>query len=107
MPAAEARVAIAMPGRYLTQLCKHFRHRRPVTLAEGQGRIDFADGTCTLAAEEAVLVLRVTAAEAAAMPALQDVVARHLLRFAFRDPPEIRWVPATEPEAAPSSPVAG
>ncbi|HTW26657.1 MAG TPA: DUF2218 domain-containing protein [Acetobacteraceae bacterium] len=93
--AAEARIAIATPRRYLAQLCKHFQHRLPVTLEEDRGDIAFPAGTCTLAAEDETLVLRVTAADAAALAQVEDVVARHLLRFAFRDPPDIRW---TQPD---------
>jgi hypothetical protein len=88
---AQARVATLLPRRYLSQLCKHFEHRLPVTLAEANGTISFPDGLCTLTAEADALVMSVTAADAAALAKLEDVVARHLLRFAFRDPPEIRW----------------
>ena len=89
---AEARVATAVPHRYLGQLCKHFEHKLPVTLAEAQGRIAFPAGVCTLDAEAETLVLRVTASDEAALASLEDVVARHLERFAFRDKPEVRWV---------------
>ena len=88
---AEARVSTAVPRRYLSQLCKHFQHRLPVTLEEDRGRIEFEFGACTLRAEDGVLVLRVTAADEAALARLEDVVARHLVRFAFRDNPEIAW----------------
>ncbi len=88
---SHARVATLLPRRYLSQLCKHFEHRLPVTLAEASGTIGFPDGLCTLNAEADALVMSVTAADPAALAKLEDVVARHLLRFAFRDPPEIRW----------------
>jgi hypothetical protein len=38
-----------------------------------------------------VLKLSLATAEAGQMAALQDVVACHLLRFAFRNPPNIEW----------------
>jgi len=37
--ASEARVTIAKPARYLTQLCKHFGHRVPATHKAENGRI--------------------------------------------------------------------
>jgi hypothetical protein len=80
-----------LPARYLTQLCKHFAHRLPVTIEGSTGSIAFPGGTCTLQAGEAGLHLRLAAADAAALATLQDVVARHLLRFAFREQPELRW----------------
>ena len=90
---SEARVPTATPRRYLGQLCKHFGHKLPVTLSEARGRIAFPGGVCTLDADEAeTLVLRVTASDEAALASLEDVVARHLERFAFRDELEVRWV---------------
>lgn len=94
MIAAEARVPTNVPRRYLGQLCKHFAHRLPVTLEEWRGAIAFPAGRCELdaAAEPGVLTLRVTAPDAEALAGLEDVVARHLLRFAFREEGmEIAW----------------
>lgn len=90
-PSSEARVATAAPRRYLAQLCKHFEHKLPVVLAEDRGRIEFSGGVCTLEAGDDALTMRLTAADEAALVRLEDVVARHLLRFAFREEPEVRW----------------
>ena len=97
MLSSEARVLTAVPRRYLGQLCKHFEHKLPVTLAEGHGRIEFPAGVCTLEADAdaETLVMRVTASDEAALASLEDVVARHLDRFAFRDKPEVRWTRAS------------
>ena len=92
MASAVARVAMEQPRRYRGQLCRHFAHRLPVVLEEAQGSIAFAGGTCRLEAAGEALVMRLDATDAAALETLQDVVARHLLRFAFRAPPEISWV---------------
>jgi hypothetical protein len=94
MPASHSRVTAAVPRRYLGQLCKHFEHKLPVELAEDTGRIEFSSGVCTLATEADALVMRVEAADDAALANLEDVMARHLLRFAFREPPEIVWARA-------------
>jgi hypothetical protein len=90
---AEARVSTSMPRRYLHQLCKHFQHKLPVTLDDWQGRIEFAAGICELDAATigGVLQMRVTAAGETELAWLQDVVARHLERFAFRDEIKIQW----------------
>jgi hypothetical protein len=93
---SEARVVMETPRRYLSQLCKHFEHKLPVTLEESSGSIAFPSGLCTLRAEPEALVMRV-AGEEAVLPQLEDVVARHLLRFAFRAPPEIIWVKNLQP----------
>jgi uncharacterized protein len=86
-----AEIATPEASRYLQQLCKHFGHKRPVTFDEWSGRIEFSVGECRLDADERVLRLSLATPDAGQMAALQDVVARHLIRFAFRDPPAIEW----------------
>ncbi|MFL1462164.1 DUF2218 domain-containing protein [Roseococcus sp. DSY-14] len=93
MAASAAEVALDQPGRFLSQLCRHFAHRLPVTEDGARGSIAFAGGTCTLRAAPGALHLRLEAEDAATRARLEEVVASHLLRFAFRDPPEVRWVP--------------
>jgi hypothetical protein len=93
--ASEARVVTAMARRHLAQLCKHFQHKLPVTLGEAQGSITFPGGLCTLEVGAEALVMRLAAEDAAARKQLEEVIARHLLRFAFRDPPEIYWTRAS------------
>ena len=90
---SEARVATAVAQRYLGQLCKHFQHKLPVTLTEGLGRIAFPAGACELEIPPGaeLLVLRVTADDADTLARLEEVVTRHLERFAFRETIQIRW----------------
>ena len=95
--AATAQIATANAKRYLTQLCKHFEHRRPVTYGDGAGEIAFQMGVCRLRAEAAVLTLHVASIDAAALPQLEDVVARHLIRFAFREDINVEWHPVVPP----------
>jgi hypothetical protein len=91
-PAAVRSVAeVATPdaSRYLQQLFKHFGHKRPVTFDERSGRIAFSIGEYRLDADETTLRLSLSTPDAHQMEELKDVVARHQLRFAFRDPPTI------------------
>lgn len=81
-------------SRYLQQLCKHFQHKRPVTFDPHSGLIDFPVGECRLAAEGETLTLRLKAGSDEDMERLKDVVARHLVRFAFREEMQIDWRPA-------------
>ncbi len=96
MLSAEATVTTESSGRYLAQLVKHFAHKLPTTLAadNSTGRIDFGMGPCDLAIRDGALHMRVEGATPEDLNRLQDVVARHLLRFAFREPPVIAWVQA-------------
>ena len=90
---SEARVEIPTPRRYLGQLCKHFEHRCPVTLEAARGRIEFPVGVCDVAAvDDATLVLRASAPSSPDLASLEDVVGRHLTRFAFREAIDIVWI---------------
>jgi hypothetical protein len=89
-----AEITTAKAQRYLQQLCKHFQHKRPVTFDEHSGQISFEIGDCRLDASEEVLKLSLAAPDGARMTQLQDVVARHFLRFAFREQLQVDWQPA-------------
>ena len=88
---SEARVATPRSARYLGQLCKHFAHRIPASYEGGQGRVEFPTGVCEMEASGDVLILRASAADSPSLAQVEDVVAQHLERFAFRDKPEINW----------------
>jgi len=88
---SEARIATPMAQRFMMQLCKHFEHRLAVSYSAAAGSIEFPVGTCRLEAAPDLLVLRAEASDATLLGQLETVVARHLARFAFRDPPEIAW----------------
>ena len=93
---SEARVSIATPRRYLGRLCKHFGHRILVSHDAdfGKGRIVFPPaGACALEADDGggLLTMRVTAGNETDLARLEDVVGRHLQRFAFREPVAVTW----------------
>jgi hypothetical protein len=94
MMRSQARVTTDRASRYLQQLCKHFAHKLPTSHTAEAGRIEFGVGVCTLAAELETLVMTAESPDAASLDRLEDVIARHLVRFAFREPPEITWVRA-------------
>jgi hypothetical protein len=86
-----ARVPTNLPRRYMSQLCKHFEHKLPVTLGETEAQIQFPMGVCALQATYDAIVMTAEAADQEGLERLQDVVARHLVRFAFREPMEVVW----------------
>jgi hypothetical protein len=81
-------------SRYLQQLAKHFAHKLPVSFDAQQGSITFGIGTCAMEADDTRLRLILTAADATQLPQLQDVVERHLVRFAFREELALDWTAA-------------
>lgn len=94
MPTANAEIATDHASRYLQQLCKHFAHKLPVTFDPTQGHIEFAIGTCQLAATDGVLTMQAEAADETDLARLEQVVASHLERFAFREELKVAWVQA-------------
>ena len=84
-------VTTAKAAGYAAQLCKHFAHKIPARFEEGRGEIEFRSGRCTVAAEGDRLTLGVEAATPEALAEVEDVVARHLLRFAFREELAVEW----------------
>jgi hypothetical protein len=86
-----AEIDTPLAKRYLSQLGKHFQHKLPVTLDDTTGHIAFSIGDCRLLADDGRLTLSLEAPDEAQLLQLQDVVARHLLRFAFRETMDIVW----------------
>ena len=88
-----ATIATANAHRYLGQFCKHFAHKLPVEHTETNttGQVTFPIGTVTLDATETTLRLSLATATPDQLPTLQDVTARHLLRFAFREDIAVSW----------------
>jgi hypothetical protein len=88
-----ATVATPNASRYLQQLCKHFQHKLPVAFDPHSGQIAYAIGNCSLIAGDGALTLFLSAPDPDRLAQLQDVVVRHLLRFAFREDMRIAWHP--------------
>lgn len=86
-----AEVATPKASRYLQQLCKHWQHKLPVAFDPQSGRVEFSIGECRMAAGLELLTLTISAPEAEKLARLQDVVASHLSRFAFKDELKVEW----------------
>jgi hypothetical protein len=91
MVRSEARNTTDRSSRYLQQQCKHFVRTAPVAQMRQQGHITFSIGSCRLEARDDMLVMAVEADDRAGLAKLEEELARHLERLAFRDPPEICW----------------
>ena len=85
---AACRVPTQSASRYLQQLCKHWSHKMTVVFSAGEGTIDFPGGSrLAMRADSETLDLLLTVPAADELVRMQDVVARHLDRFAFREAP--------------------
>jgi hypothetical protein len=90
---SQAIIQTASAKRYLGQFCKHFAHKAPVELdpALASGQVQFGAGLCRLSANEDTLTMDIGAETQQNIATLQDVVARHLVRFAFREDLTLNW----------------
>jgi hypothetical protein len=86
-----ASVATKSALRYLGQLCKHFGHKVPASIEGDHGWIAFDFGRCHLAANDEELSLHNSAATPEGLDRLEQVIASHLERFAFREELGITW----------------
>ena len=87
MPTSTAIVPTEHASRYLQQLCKHWSHKFDVTLDADHGTIPLPLGTAVLDAGPQALTVSCTVAEGGDLARMQQVVADHLDRFAFREAP--------------------
>jgi hypothetical protein len=87
-----AEIESAQAAAYLIRLCKHFAHKLSATTYDDHtGHIPFPAGDCDLSAQGNRLHLAVKAKDTEGLERLKDVVARHLLRFAFREELAVNW----------------
>lgn len=86
-------------GKYVKQLCSHWKHKFDVEIEGETGRIPFPNAVATLAGDPEGIAITITGENREKVEYLTDVVARHIDRFAFREAPltyEWHWqdVPA-------------
>lgn len=83
-----ARVPTASASRYLQQLAKHWSHKMEVTFSEQEGTIAFPNGShLAMRADSDTLDLALTVPDGEDLARMQEVVASHIDRFAFREGP--------------------
>jgi uncharacterized protein len=79
-------------GKYLVQLAKHWSHRFPdLTWNDTRAEIPFPTGNCVFTSKENILTIVLTVSDEDAASRLENVVAEHLKRFAFREFLDIVW----------------
>jgi hypothetical protein len=88
-----ANVKTDRPERYLKQLVSHMGRKVDSEQSDdgSTGSMTFSSGRCTLTAEPGTLVLTVHAEDEERLAAVQDVVTRHLVRFATQDELVVEW----------------
>ena len=94
---SQARLNTDKAARYMTQLAKHWSHKFEVSYDDISALIPLPLGTCSMLADPEGLDITLEAVDLEALARLEDVVAEHLLRFAFREPAgRLAWTRAWE-----------
>ena len=79
-------------SRYLQQLCKHWSHKAKAEFSPKAGTVQFDSGNrLEMTADLDALALNVFIPDDGDLAHFQDVVDRHLVRFAFREELVITW----------------
>ena len=89
MPTASAIVLTEVPERYVQQLLAHLGRKPAIEVRAGH--LIFGYGTATVRAKTGRLLLRVEAADLESLARLEDVLARHLVRFGRRGELIVNW----------------
>lgn len=88
-----ARIATPKARGYMIQLCKHFGHKVEASYTDTTGRIAFGERICELDSSQTdLLAITLHAGTEAELHAVEDIVACHLVRFAFKEDLAIQWV---------------
>lgn len=85
MPATSGIFRTENGSKYLQQLCKHFGHKLPSECTAEQGHIDFGFGRVNLTADAEALNVQIDLVDDTPPETAQNVIDRHLERFAFRE----------------------
>lgn len=93
MASSRAIVVTEHGSRYLQQLCKHWAHKFAVEFTPEKGKIDLGEGrVVTMTADDKELTVDASVEEGDLIR-LQEVVAQHIVRFAFREELAFEWKP--------------
>ncbi len=76
---------------YLKKFCRHFSHKLPTEFDDNHGYVAYPSGSCNLTAKDGQLIFKLQSENNELIAKLEDVVARHMERFAFRDEIKVRW----------------
>lgn len=79
-------------SRYLQQLCKHWAHKFTVEFTPEHGRIDLGENRIVLMDANPDSLVTTVESPAESLAQMEEVVASHIVRFAFREELVFNWV---------------
>lgn len=76
---------------YIRKLCRHFVHKVPVSYTETAGKAEFPFGICVMGADDESLTFTINANSSEELDRAEDVLVRHLEKFAYKENLDINW----------------
>ncbi len=73
-------------------MCKHFSVKVSADYTENEGHVRFPFGECTMTADQSVLNINVQVEDDVMAQKAEDVIMRHLIKFAWKEELNIEWV---------------
>lgn len=93
MSSSRVEVTTQHASRYLQQLSKHWAHKFETEFTPLSSKIALPLGDARLNANETSLIIEVASHKSEDLTVLQDVVQRHIERFAFKETLAFEWRP--------------
>ncbi|MDQ1194676.1 DUF2218 domain-containing protein [Agrobacterium sp. SORGH_AS 787] len=93
MSTSRVEVTTQHASRYLQQLAKHWAHKFETEFTPLSSKIALPLGDAQLSANDTSLIIEVVAHKSEDLSVLQDVVQRHIERFAFKESLAFEWRP--------------
>ncbi|MGV1008452.1 MAG: DUF2218 domain-containing protein [Dermatophilaceae bacterium] len=98
---SSAHIATDRPERYVKQLVSHLGRKLTTSVTDdGVGTITFPDGQCVLSSHPGFIDAQASGADAQTLAVVEDVVARHLVRFGSPGELSVTWRPTADGGAA-------
>lgn len=91
MEITEATVGLDQPGKMLLRLCRHFEHKLNVTYSDTEAHMEFIIGSCDARVNDGALHFICRSKEKNENEELQNVIERHLVRFARKEDVNFNW----------------
>jgi hypothetical protein len=90
---SRATITIARPARYAKQLANHLSHKIQSTPTDNGWDLVFSQGSASIVVTESTIEFSTTAATEEDTAFIQDVLVRHLKKFADKEGDlSIQWV---------------
>lgn len=86
-----AQISTAEGFSYIRKLCRHFAHKIPVSYTETEGKAELPGAVCMMHAGPDKLEFTINGDNKEEVLKGEDIIVRHLVKFAFREELVINW----------------